>query len=105
MKAGAFLLSALLVLGGVQAWAETPSESVTVTGTKLREAVGKFTRAFAVPTVVLDKVARWDRRVCPLVVGEDPHTAAFITEHIKYVALAAGAPVNTEASCTPNIEI
>jgi hypothetical protein len=38
-------------------------------------------------------------------VGQNSHTAAFITQHIKYVALAAGAPVNTGASCTPNIEI
>jgi len=30
MKAGAFLLSALLVAGGLSASAETPSESVTV---------------------------------------------------------------------------
>lgn len=105
MKAGAFLLSALLVVGSLRASAETPSESVTVTGTKLREAVGKFTRAFAVPTEVMDKIARWDRPICPLVVGRDAHTAAFITQHIKYVALAAGAPVNTDAACTPNIEI
>jgi hypothetical protein len=43
--------------------------------------------------------------VCPVVVGQNEHYAAFITQHIKYVALAAGAPVNTDASCTPNIEI
>lgn len=105
MKAGAFLLSTLLVAGGLQASAETPSESVTVTGTRLREAVGKFTRAFAKPVEVTGKIARWERRICPLVAGQNEHYAAFITQHIKYVALAAGAPVDTEASCTPNIEI
>ena len=51
------------------------------------------------------KIARWERRICPLVVGQNPHFTTFITQRIKYVALAAGAPVDTEASCTPNIEI
>ena len=105
MKIGAFAISVLLMAGGLQASAETPSESVTVTGTRLREAVGNFTKSFATATQVTGKIARWERRVCPVVVGQNPHTAAFITQHIKYVALAAGAPVNTEASCTPNIEI
>jgi hypothetical protein len=105
MKAGAFLLSALLVAGGLEASAETPSESVTVTGTRLREAVGKFTKAFATPAYVTGKIARWERRLCPVVVGQNTHTAAFITQHIKYVALAAGAPVDTDTSCAPNIEI
>jgi hypothetical protein len=105
MKAGAFVLSVLLTAGGVRASAETPSESVTVTANKLREAVGKFAKAFATPTEITGKIARWERRICPVVVGQNAHTAAFITQHIKYVALAAGAPVDTEASCTPNIEI
>jgi hypothetical protein len=38
-------------------------------------------------------------------VGQNPRFTAFITQRIKYVALAADAPVNTEASCKPNIEI
>jgi hypothetical protein len=38
-------------------------------------------------------------------VGQNAHYTTFITQHIKYVALAAGAPVNSEASCRPNIEI
>jgi hypothetical protein len=105
MKAGALVLSVLLVAGGLSASAETPSESVTVTANKLREAVGDFTKAFATPTEVTGKIARWERRLCPVVVGQNAHYAAFITQHIKYVALAAGAPVDTEASCTPNIEI
>jgi len=105
MKAGAFVLSVLLMAGGISASAETPSESVTVIAGKLREAVGKFTSAFATPTVVTGKIARWEQRICPVVVGQNAHYAAFITQYIKYVALAAGAPINTEASCTPNIEI
>jgi hypothetical protein len=101
----AFTIAVLLMAGGMQAAAETPSENVTVTATRSREVLGKFTRAFATPTEVTGKMARWERRVCPVVVGQNGRYTTFITQHIKYVALAAGAPVNTEASCRPNIEI
>ena len=37
--------------------------------------------------------------------ARSPTSTTFITQRVKYIALAAGAPVNTEASCTPNIEI
>jgi hypothetical protein len=38
-------------------------------------------------------------------VGQNSQYTAFITQRIKYVALVAGAPVNTDASCKPNIEV
>jgi hypothetical protein len=100
-----FSLSVLLLLRGMQARAETSPESVTVTAARSHEVVARFAKAFATPTEITGKIARWERGVCPIVVGQDPHYAAFITQHIKYVALAAGAPVNTEPSCAPNIEI
>jgi len=100
-----FAVSILLTAGGMQASAETPSENVTVTATKSREVLGKFTKAFATPTIILGKIARWERRICPVVVGQNPHFTAFIMQRVKYVALAAGAPVITDASCKPNIEI
>ena len=89
--------------GGLRASAETPTENVTVTGS--RSAFYDFSKTFAAPTKVTGKIARWEHRVCPVVMGQNPHFTAFITQHIKYVALAAGAPVNTEASCAPNVEI
>jgi hypothetical protein len=76
-----------------------------VTGTKSREVLGNFTKAFAAPTIVTGKIARWQRRVCPVVRGQNPTFVRFITQRIKYVALAVGAPVNTDPSCTPNIEV
>jgi hypothetical protein len=88
---------------GVQASPQTPSENVTVTGS--RRMYHDFSRNFATPTKFTGKIARWERRICPFVVGQNPHYAAFITQHLKYVALAVGAPVNTEESCTPNIDI
>jgi hypothetical protein len=102
-----FTVSVLLMAGGMQAWAETtkPSENVTVTATRSREVLHNFTKTFATATKVTGKIARWERRVCPVVTGQNPHFTTFITQRIKYIALAAGAPVNTEASCKPNIEI
>ena len=102
-----FTVSILLMAGGLHASAETagPSETVTVTANKLREVFHKFTDTFATPTKLGGKVARWERRICPLVLGQNPHFTAFITQRIKYIALAAGARINTEASCKPNIEI
>ena len=86
-----------------QASAQAPSENVTVTGS--RRMYHDFSRNFATPTKSTGKIARWERRICPIVAGQDSHAAAFIAQHLKYVALAAGAPVNTEADCMPNIHI
>ncbi|HZQ39911.1 MAG TPA: hypothetical protein VFA87_03930, partial [Rhizomicrobium sp.] len=80
-----FALSVLLL--AAPAWAEMSTESVTVTGS--RNAYHDFSKTFATPTAVTGKMARWEHRICPLVVGQNEHYAAFITQHIKYVALAA----------------
>jgi hypothetical protein len=105
--ARALTIAALLIAGSLQASAETTAapETVTVTATRLREIFHKFLRGFVAETPRVGKIARWERRICPLVVGQDAHTSAFIAQRIKYVALASGAPVNTETSCTPNIEV
>jgi hypothetical protein len=108
-SAPAFTVAILLMAGCLQtatgATAQTETESVTVTGTRLREEFHKFLRSFVAPTQSNGKIARWQRRICPLIVGQDPHFNAFIAQRIKYVALAAGAHVNTDASCKPNIEV
>jgi hypothetical protein len=93
--------------GVLHASAETaaPPESVTVTATQLREIFHKFEDAFVAPTSIGGKIARWERRICPLVVGQNPSYTRFITQRVKYVAMAVGARVNKEESCKPNIEI
>lgn len=105
----AFTAAILLMTGGMPASAGAPApsdtESVTVTGTKLREVFHKFLKDFVAPTPVTGSVARWRRRICPLVLGQDSHFNTFIAQRIEYVALAAGAHVSTDASCTPNIEV
>jgi hypothetical protein len=100
-----FTVSILLMAGAMHASAETvaPTERVTVTGS--RRVLHDFTKTFAAPTQVTGKMARWEHRLCPRVVGQNTHYTQFITQRVHYIALAAGAPVDTEASCTPNIEI
>jgi len=102
-----FTASLLLIAGGMRASAEiaAPTESITATATKSREVLDKFAKDFATPTMLTGKIARWERGVCPVTVGQNPSFARFITQRVKYVAMTVGAPVNTEASCTPNIEI
>jgi len=100
-------LSVLLMAGGMQASAQTtaPTEDITVTATKSREALHNFVKGFAAPTKLSGKIARWERRLCPLVVGQTQDFTTFITQRIKYVALAVGAPINSEPSCAPNIQV
>jgi len=104
---GLFGIFTLLIAGALHASAQTaePSESVTVTATKLRQIFHKFEDAFVTPTKVGGKIPRWERRICPIVVGQEPDFTKFIAQHVKYVAIAAGAPVNPDPSCKPNIEI
>jgi hypothetical protein len=100
-----FTLSVLLAAGGMQASAEmaAPTESVTVTST--RRAFHEFAKTFATGTMITGKIARWEHRLCPVVVGQTPSYTRFLTQRVQYVGQAVGAPVNTDSDCTPNIEI
>ncbi len=100
-----FAVSALLLAGAMAASAQPASQTESVTVTGSRDAYHDFSKTFAVPTKFTGKIARWEHRICPVVSGQNPHYTAFITQHLKYVALAAGAPVNTDESCRPNIDI
>lgn len=101
---GIFAICVLLLAGAMPAAAET-TESVTVTGTKMREEFHKFLKSFVVPVERTDKIARWERHICPHVLGQNPHYTAYIAQHIRFVALAAGARINSDESCKPNIEV
>jgi len=98
-----FTVSILLMAGAMHAFAQTPTENVTVTGT--RRAFHAFAKIFATPTMVTGKMARWEHGLCPVVVGQKPNYTRYLTQRVQYVALAAGAPVNTDPSCAPNVEI
>jgi hypothetical protein len=80
-------------------------ESVTVMATKSRALLEKFAKAFATPTKLTGKIARWESGVCPVTLGQQPATAAIVTQRVKEVAAMVGASVNASSSCTPNIQI
>jgi hypothetical protein len=74
-----FAVSALpMACAAVSAQAPPPPpESVTVTATKSRETVEKFAKAFVTPTQLTGKIARWERGICPVTVGQPPALASW----------------------------
>lgn len=84
-----------------------PTEHVTVTGSKdpPRLAAEHFVQRFTVASAITGKMARWDEGVCPITVGLGKKYAVYITSNLRRVAREAGAPVNGDTNCKPNIEI
>jgi hypothetical protein len=83
-----------------------PPESITVTATRpSEETIAKFEETRAQPTYVLGRMARWTRPVCPVTIGLGDKFAKYITQRIKDVAAAVGAPVNRNPTCKPNVEV
>jgi hypothetical protein len=100
-------LSTVLMLPDLTASAQSPSASPqeTTTVTATREMLGTFAKALTTPTKLTGKIARWVTPICPVAKGQKPAFTRFITQRVQAIAAAAGAPVNTDPSCTPNIEI
>jgi hypothetical protein len=83
-----------------------PPESITVTSVKPSdETIRNFVETRAAATRFLDKMARWRRPVCPQTIGLGDKYAKFVTQRIRDVATAVGAPVNADPGCKPNIEV
>ncbi len=83
-----------------------PTESVTVIATKpSEETIRNFVETRAAPTRVTGRMARWTRPVCPMTIGLGGKYAKYITQRIRDVAAAVGAPVNEDQGCRPNIEV
>ena len=112
------VLLALLCLGltaGVQTAAQPapskpasalPLESVIVTATKPSQAaIKQFVETRAAPTPILNRMARWTAKICPLTIGLGPAYAKYVSQRIRDIAAAAGAPVSTDPACRPNIEV
>jgi len=100
-----FALLAILALPSAALAQPAPSEDVTVTGTKSREVIANFVSAFAKPTRITGKIARWETAICPVTAGLRPAANDFVTRNLRVVAARAGAPVSDKKSCTPNIAI
>jgi hypothetical protein len=82
-----------------------PTENVTVSGTKSREVIQDFVNAFAARTQLIDKIARWETGICPITEGLPLRDSMFVTQRLKDVAAAVGAPVSADKTCKHNIEI
>jgi len=85
--------------------AAPPVEDVTVTGTRTRQAIEGFIQSLAKSTRITDKIARWEKPICPVTMGLNKKFAAFISQHVKDIAAKVGAPVNAKTDCKPNIAI
>jgi hypothetical protein len=83
-----------------------PSESVTVTVARpSADTIASFVEKRAAPTQYLGKMARWRRPICPLTIGLGDKYAKYVTQRIRDVATAVGAPVSSDPGCKPNIEV
>ena len=83
-----------------------PTESVTVTSVKPSdETIRGFVERRATPTPVVGKAARWRHPICPLTVGLGDKYAKYVTQRIRDVAAAVGAPVDPDPACKSNIEV
>lgn len=83
-----------------------PRESITVTGVSPSdETIRNFVETRTMPTRVVNRMARWRRQICPLTAGLGEKYAKYVTQRIRDVAAAVGAPVNADPNCKPNIEV
>ena len=102
------VFSAVLTLVAVPAGAQTahlPSvESVVVTGTKSPQAMQDFVGEVAEPTRLIGKLARWEVPICVQVAGVNPSAVKYLTGRITEVAVGAGARVNRDPNCRPNVK-
>lgn len=101
----AALTLAVCLASAAVAQPEKSPESVTVTGTRERQAMEHFVESSSAPARITGKLARWDQGICPSVKGLPAASAEVITTRLKSVALAVGAPVNRDPKCPPNIQI
>ncbi|HEX4272034.1 MAG TPA: hypothetical protein VHZ32_11635, partial [Rhizomicrobium sp.] len=102
---GAILLAASIL--GAAAQPVLPTEHVIVTAPKnVPDAVvNHFVQSFTAKSYLTGKVARWERGICPVTLGLAAKFTVFVTARVRAVAAQAGAPVDKNLSCRPNIEI
>jgi hypothetical protein len=110
MKLSPTLAALLLIAPAALAQSRTvgglPVESVTVVGVKpSEETISNFVETRVSPSRLLGKVARWKAQVCPLTVGLRDGYTKYISQRIREIASAVGAPVNSDPGCRPNIEV
>jgi hypothetical protein len=82
-----------------------PVENVIVTEPRLRteKALDSFIIAHAAPSPWLRKIARWKAGICPLTIGLPDKFNLYITQRVIKIAMAAGAPLDKNEPCRPNV--
>jgi hypothetical protein len=82
-------------------------ENVIVTAPALRseKALDNFIIGHAAASPLLGKIARWKAGICPVTIGLPAKFNLFITQRIIRVAMAAGAPLDKDEPCRPNVAV
>jgi hypothetical protein len=106
-------LSAMLLGLGIAIWGALPAlaqeahteEEIVVTGERLREIVRSFVGEVAAAPGSEDQLARWDRRICPGVIGmRDARQAQFIVDRLAQRAFQLGLEVR-EPGCRADVVV
>lgn len=105
MNKAVIVLTVGILFAGAALAQKPPTESVTVTGAKGREAVDRFVKSVRTPTRVTGKTARWRTPICPYVIGVQPKAVAYIKQRLKEVAAEVGAPFSSRENCQPNMQV
>ena len=83
-----------------------PPESVTVIAVKPSDATIKaYVETRSAQTRVAGTIPRWIIGVCPVTVGLGDTYTKYVSQRIREIAKAVGAPVNSNPSCRPNIQV
>jgi hypothetical protein len=86
--------------------AAPPVENVTVNGRRVPDAeIRAFVNARTAPTFKIGKVARWEKGICPTVMGLKSDFTDFIQKRLKDTATKVGAPLDPDSHCQPDIQI
>ena len=82
-------------------------ENVIVTEPRFRteKALDSFIIGHAKPTPALGKIARWKTGICPITIGLPDKFNVYIEQRIIRVAMAAGAPLDKDEPCRPNVAV
>ncbi len=79
-------------------------EEITVTGSRFSRTVQTFIDMATMPSPI-GQVSRWKVPICPKTTGMRPAFTDYVSKRIRDTARDIGAPVNPDASCSPNLQI
>jgi len=98
-------LGLLVLAGSAPVWAQDDGDEVVVYGTPFEDVIRKFVGELSGAPEADDQLARWDRSVCPGILGlKDVQTARRLIDRIAVRAFELELDVG-EPGCEPNIFI